>query len=89
MIKKIAFKPHLAKLMLVAVLLSSCSYKKEDCKHKFVATAHNGSGWSRSWHSIECDSINMITIKKAEVFIDGTKMIIEADNVITVHTNCY
>jgi len=77
--------------VLVAVLSVSCNEKPEqkaNCSYKFVATAYNGSGWNRSWHSIECDSINMITIKKAEVFIDGTKMIIEADDRITVHSNC-
>lgn len=87
MSKKILLKPHLAKLLLVAVLFSSCSYKKEDCKHKLVVTSYNGSGWYRSSHSIKCDSVNMLGTKKAEIFIDGTKMIIEADDKITVHSN--
>lgn len=79
-------------IVLVAVSFVSCNKnhkQKTDCSYKFIATAYNGSGWDRTWHSIKCDSINMITIKKAEVFIDGTKMIIEADDRITVNSNCY
>lgn len=76
--------------VLVAVLFVSCNEKSEqkaNRSYKLVVTAHNGNGWNRSWHSIKCDSVNMITIKKAEIFIDGTKMIIEADDRITVHSN--
>lgn len=72
----------------VAVLLFSCSSETKNCKYKLVVTSHNGSGWNKSWHRLECDSVNMLSTKKAEVFIDGTKMIIETDNKITVHTNC-
>lgn len=77
--------------VLVAVLFVSCNEKTEqktNCCYKFVVTLYNGSGWNRSWHKIECDSVNMLGTKKAEVFIDGTKMIIEADDRITVHSNC-
>lgn len=82
------FKQSITKLLLVSILFLSCGNKEEGCKYKLVATLDNGSGWSKSWHSLECDSINMLSTKKAEIFIDGTKMIIEADNRITVHTNC-
>ena len=74
--------------VLVAVLLFSCSSENKNCKYKLVVTSHNGSGWDKSWYRLECDSVNMLSTKKAEVFIDGTKMIIETDNRITVHTNC-
>lgn len=77
--------------VFVAVLFASCNEKSEqktDCNYKLVVTSHNGSGWDKSWYRLECDSVNMLSTKKAEVFIDGTKMIIETDNRITVHTNC-
>lgn len=73
--------------VLITVLFTSCN-EKTDCNYKLVATSYNGSGWNRSRHPIECDSVNMITIKKAEVFINGTKMIIKAEDRITVHSKC-
>lgn len=82
---------NLVAIVVYTVLVAffvSCGYKTKNCKHKLVATSHNGSGWGKSWYQLECDSINMLSTKKAEIFIDGTKMIIEADNRITVHTKC-
>lgn len=69
------------------LLLMSCNQESKS-KYKFTVTAHNGHGMNKSWHTIHCDSVNMLNTKKAEVFIDGTKMNIEAENWITVSSNC-
>lgn len=67
------------------LLLISCNQESKS-KYKLAVTAYNGSGLDRARHVIHCDSVNMLSTKKAEVFIDGTKMNIEAENYITVRS---
>lgn len=66
-------------------LLISCDQESKS-KYKLSVHAYNGSGWDRTQHTIYCDSVNMLSTNKAEVFIDGTKINIEAENFITVHS---
>lgn len=68
------------------LLLISCNQESKS-KYKLSVTFTNGHGLDRSWHILHCDSINMLSTKKAEVFIDGTKMNIEADVNIGVSSN--
>lgn len=67
------------------LLLISCNQESKS-KYKLSVTSYNGHGMNQSWHTVNCDSVNMISTKKAEVFIDGTKMNIEAENYITVRS---
>lgn len=67
------------------LLLMSCNQESKS-KYKLAVHAVNGSGWDRSLNTILCDSVNMLSTKKAEVFVDGTKINIEAENYISVRS---
>lgn len=75
-------------IMLPLIVLTSCcietKYKDKETKYKFVVSCSNGSGMNSSWYNIKCDSVKMLSTKKAEVYVDGTKLLIEATNHISV-----
>ena len=68
-------------IMLPLILLTSCH---KETKYKFIVSCSNGSGMNSSWYYIKCDSVKMLSTKKAEVYVDGTKLLIEATNHISV-----
>lgn len=70
-------------IILPLIVLTSC-HKDKETKYKFVVSCSNGSGMNSSWYSIECDSVKMLSTKKAEVYVDGAKLLIEATNHISV-----
>lgn len=74
------------KLILLIMLATLFSCKKES-KYRFTVTCSNGTGMSSSWYSIECDSVKMLSAKKALVYVDGSELSIEATNHISVGSN--
>ena len=42
-----------------------------------------GSGWSATSTYVSCDSFQMLTNKKAYVWVDGIKMCVQADIILT------
>lgn len=49
---------------------------------KYALSVHNGTGWNSGVSVIHCDSFQMDGVKKATIWVDGTKINIEADRVI-------
>jgi hypothetical protein len=70
--------------ILTLVFLFSCGEKRN--LRKFSLTLSNGSGWSYGSSLVECDSFQMEGTKKAFIWVDGTKMKVEAENSIYPHT---
>lgn len=69
-------------ILIAMLFLFSC--KEKQSKYKFIVSCSNGSGMNSSWYYIKCDSVKMLSTKKAEVYVDGTKLLIEATNHISV-----
>ena len=71
-------------ILLTTLILSSCS--KYEPPRKCQVGLHFNDGFSSTHSSIWCDSFQMLDIKTANVWIDGTKMRVEAGTVITPTT---
>ena len=80
--------PILAILMLVAVLSSCNEIKSKDwSKYKFGITLYGGKGMGSGFSHIYCDSVQMTGVLSADVWVDGTKMTVIADDRISVWSN--
>ncbi len=74
--------------LIIATVLFSCNQNKE-IKYKhypFTIIQRNGSGFSRSYAYLECDSFQFESRTIINAWIDGTKMKIIADD-LRVRTN--
>lgn len=80
---------RLAAILLLAAVLSSCCDEKSKNmdRYKFGVTLYGGTGMSSGYSQIYCDSVQMKTTKEADIFIDGTKMTVKADDRIAVWSN--
>lgn len=73
-------------------ILQSCDIEKQEPKEEILATTpitvitENGDGWSWYRTHIDVDSVQMISLKEADIYINGTKQKIFADQ-ITIKTN--
>lgn len=65
------------KYLLLGLLLTSCVHSVD--KREFGVRLVNSGGWSTS--TVYCDSVQMLSPNKAEVFIDGRKMTVFAEEV--------
>lgn len=74
--------PAFASLLLVAVIFCGCGEQTKIKQRKCVLSVHNGSGWSSGSSQVECDSFQMHGTRKADAWVDGYKMNIEAEDVI-------
>lgn len=80
--------PILAILMLVAVLSSCNEIKSKDwSKYKFGITLYGGKGMGFGYSQIYCDSVQMTGMLSADIWVDGTKMAVKADDRISVWSN--
>lgn len=78
------------KLLFIAIIaMIGCNDIVTDkfSKYQFGVTIYGGSGMASGYSSIYCDSVNMITAKEAELFVDGRKIKVKADDYITVWSN--
>lgn len=64
-------------IILFIVLLCSCNTKKYPVSIKCI----NGMGYSSECSRIYCDSVQMISISEAYVWIDGTKIRVVASTI--------
>lgn len=77
-------------LLLVAVYSSSCNEtenKKNWSKYKFGITLYGGKGMLSGYSQIYCDSVQMTGLLSADVWVDGTKLSVKADERIAVWSN--
>jgi len=58
-------------ILLSTILLFSCG-RKEEKKRKFTLSGSEDNNWSTA-STIECDSIQMLSLNKAFYYIDGHK----------------
>ena len=75
------------KILIILIILISGCRSEEISKYPLRVETSNGSGWNLGTAIILVDSVQMISTKKAEIFKDGTKMIIEAENYLKVYEN--
>jgi hypothetical protein len=74
-------------LFTVVIGIISCNQIKTNTKeYKFGLVLYSGNGLDYTASTIECDSFKMYGTKKADVWVDGSKISIEAENVITPHS---
>lgn len=79
-----------ANLLLVAVFSSSCNETKNQknwSKYKFGVTLYGGKGMSNGYSQIYCDSVQMTSFQSADVWVDGIKLDVKADDRIAVWSN--
>ncbi len=78
-----------ANLLLVAVFSSSCNEPKgkDWSKYKFGVTLYGGKGMSSGYSQIYCDSVQMTGLLSADIWIDGTKMTVKAEDRVAVWSN--
>lgn len=77
-------------LLLVAVFSSSCNETKNQknwSKYKFGVTLYGGKGMSSGYSQIYCDSVQMTSLLSADVWVDGVKLSVKADERIAVWSN--
>ena len=74
-----------AYVLLIAVIFCGCREQSQIKQRKCVLNIHNGTGWSSGSTQVECDSFQMHGTRKADAWVDGYKMNIEAEDVIYPH----
>lgn len=74
-------------ILLLIMFLSSCDDTTSQSKYRFILSAYGDGGWSK--HSVYCDSVHMKTVSSADVWIDGIKIDIIAQDKIAVSFNQY
>jgi len=77
-------------LLLVAVSSSSCNEttkQKDRSKYKFGVTLYGGKGMSSGYSQIYCDSVQMTSLLSADVWVDGVRLSVKADERIAVWSN--
>ena len=75
-----------ASLLLCAVF-SSCDSEPKP-KRAYIITKTDDNNWTTSGR-IECDSVNMISIKHAVYWVDGGKFNLYAESYIKLFSNPY
>lgn len=76
-------------VVFVLLALSSCSEMKSKdwSKYRFGVTIYGSKGFGGGYSSIYCDSVQMTGLLSADVWVDGTKMAIIAEDRISVWSN--
>ena len=70
--KKLIKRTHFALYILLTAGLLSCSTEeKQPKKEQWYLYSYYDNGWSRT--TIKCDSLQMVSITEAFVWIDGNK----------------
>jgi predicted small secreted protein len=70
------------KLLLVAILLSSCNIKQKEIDRQFKIVVHHGDSFMNEYNStIKCDSFNMISKQNIIFYVDGKKMQIIGEDI--------
>lgn len=72
-------------LLLVVIFLTSCYHTSS--KYKFGVTLYGGRGASKGFSIIYCDSVQMTSLSSADVWVDGIKIAVKADERISVWSN--
>lgn len=74
-------------LFTIAIGMVACNQSRTDNKeYKFALVSYSGSGLDVTASTIKCDSFKMYGTKKADAWVDGYKINIEAENVITAYS---
>lgn len=79
-----------ANLLLVAVFSSGCNEtakQKDWSKYKFGVTLYGGKGMGSGYSQIYCDSVQMTGLLSADIWVDGTKMSVKAEDRVAVWSN--
>jgi len=85
-------KKILTLLILSVFILQSCDFEIEEQIEEVLPTSpitvitENGDGWTWYRSHIDVDSVQMISLKEADIYINGTKQKIFADQ-ISITTN--
>ena len=72
------------KALFILLLLIGCGQK---LKHKFVVKVYHGTGWNYGSSILYCDSATVISNYHAIAYVDGIKMELHSDQLITISTN--
>ena len=71
--------------LLAVVILTSCETKQQEKEieytKQFTVITDYDSGWSWSQTRIQADSIQMISLTEANVYVDGTNIKVFADKI--------
>lgn len=67
-------------ILSLSLFLIACKNESSK-KHEFIICQHNGSGWSYTFTTCECDSFKMIASKHCIAFYNGSKFEIIADKI--------
>lgn len=74
-------------LFTIAIGMVACNQSRKDTKeYKFALVSYHGSGLDYGACTIKCDSFKMYGTKKADAWVDGCKINIEAENSITAYS---
>jgi hypothetical protein len=74
-------------LFTIAIGMVSCNQLRTDTKeYKFALVSYSGKGFNTTASTVKCDSFKMYGTKKADAWVDGSKINIEAENVITAYS---
>jgi hypothetical protein len=74
-------------LFTIAIGIVSCNQLQTNTKeYKFALVSYSGNGLDYTASTIKCDSFKMHGTKKADAWVDGSKINIEAENVITAYS---
>jgi hypothetical protein len=79
-----------AKILLVFVSLPSCKQtakQKDWSKYKFGVTLYGGKGMGSGYSQIYCDSFQMTDLLSADIWVDGKKMSVKAEDRLAVWSN--
>lgn len=88
--KKIKIHTLLLLVLFALLFLVGCHRDRtsgQSPKRKFSLTLHNKTGYNLVSSVVDCDSFQMVSTKKADIWVDGTKMSIQAEDVIYPKTN--
>ena len=75
------------KKLLLVLLIATASCNTRTDKYKFSVQIYSGSGLNYGYSIVFCDSANLFSKTEGEVFVDGIKMKIFSDQLITIKTN--
>jgi hypothetical protein len=88
--KKIKIHTLLPLMLFALLFLVGCHGDQtlgQSPKRKFSLTLYNVTGYNLVSSVVDCDSFQMVSTKRADIWVDGTKMSIQAEDVIYPKSN--